>query len=521
MSFFDRERIIAGPGFSRWLVPPAALAVHLSIGQVYAFSVFKLPLTQSIGITHSAPGDWKQPALAWIFSIAIAFLGLSAAVFGRWGERSGPRKTMFAAACCFSGGFFISALGIAWHQLWLLYLGYGVLGGCGLGLGYISPVSTLVKWFPDRPGMATGMAIMGFGGGALVGSNLSLTLMDTFKSTASTGSVPTFVLMGAIYLFFMLYGALIIRVPSEGWRPAGYAPSMQAKKLITNGNVLVDQAWRTPQFWCLWVVLCFNVTAGIGILEQASPMIQEMFPQVAGPDGEIVNKGIGAAVAGGFVALLSLFNMGGRFAWSSLSDYIGRKNVYTIYLLLGAILYCIIPMSGHTGSPTLFIAVSVIILSMYGGGFATIPAYLKDLFGGLQVGAIHGRLLTAWSVAGILGPVLVNYLRIWLQQRGATGVGLYAPTMFFMAGLLIIGFLCNLAVRPVGGRYLSHSPVLPNRPLAAGLVQPQQIVRPADTMEKHPPTTSMTQLAAYWLIVGLPLAWGMWKTLMKLPALFK
>ena len=456
MSFLDRQSTIAGPGFNRWLVPPAALAVHLSIGQVYAFSVFKIPLTRTIGIAQSASGDWSQPSLAWIFSIAIAFLGISAAVFGRWVEKNGPRKTMLVSACCFSGGFFLSALGVLWHQLWLIYLGYGVLGGCGLGLGYISPVSTLVKWFPDRPGMATGMAIMGFGGGAFIGSNLSLVLMDSFKSATSTGVAPTFLVMGLVYLAFMLFGALIVRVPAEDWKPAGYVAPAHSQKLITTANVAVDQAWRTPQFWCLWVVLCFNVTAGIGILEQASPMIQEMFPRVTGPNGEVIQKGIAAAAAGGFVALLSLFNMAGRFAWSSLSDYIGRKNVYIVYLLLGAILYGLIPMSGHTGSPGLFIALTVVILSMYGGGFATIPAYLKDLFGGMQVGAIHGRLLTAWSVAGVLGPVLVNYLRVWLQQRGAAGVGLYAPTMYLMAGLLVIGLLCNLAVRPVAEKFHHH-----------------------------------------------------------------
>ena len=466
MSILDRESTVAGPGYSRWLVPPAALAVHLSIGQVYAFSVFKLPLTQAIGINHSAPGDWSQPALAWIFSIAIAFLGISAAVFGRWVEKNGPRKTMFAAACCFGGGFLLSALGVAWHQLWLVYLGYGVLGGCGLGLGYISPVSTLVKWFPDRPGMATGMAIMGFGGGAFIGSNLSLMLMDLFKSATSTGVAQTFLAMGAIYFCFMIFGAGIVRVPADDWKPVGYTPKTQPQKLITTANVTVDKAWRTPQFWCLWVVLCFNVTAGIGILEQASPMIQEMFPKVTGANGEIVKKGIGAAAAGGFVALLSLFNMAGRFGWSSLSDYIGRKNVYVIYLLFGAVLYALIPISGHTGSTALFIAVTVVILSMYGGGFATIPAYLKDLFGVKQVGAIHGRLLTAWSVAGILGPVLVNYIRVYLQQHGASGVGLYAPTMYLMAGLLVVGLLCNLAVRPVDARFHDKGSPLRGEPPA-------------------------------------------------------
>ena len=445
MGFFDRDRTIAPPGYNRWLFPPAALAVHLSIGQAYAFSVFKLPLTKVIGITNSAPGDWTQPQLAWIFSIAIFFLGASAAVFGRWVERVGPRKTMFTAALCFGGGFIISAFGVWRHQLWLIYLGYGVIGGCGLGLGYISPVSTLVKWFPDRPGMATGLAIMGFGGGAFIGSNLSLFLMDRFKTANNLGVGKTFFAMGLIYFCFMVFGSLIARVPAENWKPAGYTPSAEHRKLITTENVSVSQAWRTPQFWLLWVVLCFNVTAGIGILEQASPMIQEMFP------GKVL-----AAAAGGFVALLSLFNMAGRFLWASFSDYIGRKAVYVIYLLLGTILYCLIPLAGNSGSVIFFVAICAIILSMYGGGFSTIPAYLKDLFGAMQVGAIHGRLLTAWSVAGILGPVLVNYIRVYLKDRGASGVGLYAPTMYLMAGLLVIGLICNLAVRPVNERYYSH-----------------------------------------------------------------
>jgi MFS family permease len=442
MSFFDRDRTIAGPDYNRWLFPPAALAVHLSIGQVYAFSVFKLPLTKIVGIAQSAPNDWTQPQLAWIFSIAIFFLGASAAVFGRWVERVGPRRTMFTAALCFGGGFIISAFGVWWHQLWLIYLGYGVIGGCGLGLGYISPVSTLVKWFPDRPGMATGMAIMGFGGGAFIGSNLSLMLMDHFKSPTSVGVGQSFFAMGLIYFCFMVFGSLIARVPAENWKPAGYVAPTHSHGLITAANVSVDQAWRTPQFWQLWIVLCFNVTAGIGILEQASPMIQEMFP------GKVL-----AAAAGGFVALLSLFNMAGRFFWASLSDYIGRKAVYVIFLLLGAILYCLIPAAGHAGSVIFFVAVCVVILSMYGGGFATIPAYLKDLFGAMQVGAIHGRLLTAWSVAGVLGPVLVNYIREYLKGRGATGVNLYAPTMYLMAGLLVIALICNLFVRPVDQRF--------------------------------------------------------------------
>jgi MFS family permease len=444
MGFFDREQTIAGRDYNRWLFPPAALAVHLSIGQVYAFSVFKIPLTKLIGIKAAGPGDWSQPSLAWIFSLAIFFLGLSAAVFGRWVERVGPRRTMFTSALCFSGGFVISAFGVWWHQLWVIYLGYGVLGGCGLGLGYISPVSTLVKWFPDRPGMATGMAIMGFGGGAFIGSNLSLQLMDHFKSATSTGVGETFLAMGLIYFCFMVFGSIIARVPPENWKPAGYHDHAAAQRLVTTENASVECAWRTPQFWLLWIVLCFNVTAGIGILEQASPMIQEMFPSRITP-----------AAAGGFVALLSLFNMGGRFVWASLSDFTGRKTIYVIYLLLGAILYCLIPVSGYSGNTLFFVGVCLVILSMYGGGFSTIPAYLKDLFGAMHVGAIHGRLLTAWSVAGVLGPVLVNDIREYLKHRGASGIGLYAPTMYLMAGLLVIGLICNLCVGPVNEKFFA------------------------------------------------------------------
>ena len=482
MSFLDRERTIAGPEFSRWLVPPAALAVHLSIGQVYAFSVFKLPLTRILGVSKPMDGDWSQPSLLWIFSLAIAVLGLSAAIFGRWVERNGPRKTMVAAACCFGGGFLVAALGVILHQLWIVYLGYGVLGGCGLGLGYIAPVSTLVKWFPDRPGMATGMAIMGFGGGAFIGSNLSIALMDFFKSATSSGVAQTFVVMGLIYFLFILFGAAIVRVPAPDWKPAGFVPSAQSRKLVTRANVALDQAWRTPQFWCLWIVLCLNVTAGIGILEQASPMIQEMFPRVVGASGEVVKKGIGSAAAGGFVALLSLFNMAGRFLWSSLSDYIGRKNVYVIYLLLGASLYSLIPISGRMGRPELFVALCVVILSMYGGGFATVPAYLKDLFGNMHVGAIHGRLLTAWSVAGVLGPVLVNNVREHLQHEGVAGVGLYAPTMYLMAGLLVIGLVANLCVRPVDERYHFRAAGSASDPGSAG-------PNPESERESFHPTT--------------------------------
>jgi MFS family permease len=439
----SRDRIVAGPGFNRWLVPPAALAIHLSIGQAYAFSVFKLPLTKVIGITQSAPSDWKQTQLAWIFTIAIVFLGLSAALFGRWLEHAGPRKSGVVAACCWGIGFFISALGVSIHNIWLIYLGYGVLGGCGLGLGYITPVSTLIKWFPDRRGMATGMAIMGFGGGALIASPLSQLLLNHYKSASSVGVTETFLTLGAIYLLAMLFGAFLFRIPAPGWRPAGWTPRAPSSRgLITHRHVHVDDAIKTGSFYLLWAVLFLNVTAGIGILEQASPMIQEMF------------KGrVKADAAAGFVGLLSLFNMAGRFGWSSLSDRIGRKATYAIFLSLGPVLYLALPYAGRIGSVALFVCAAVLILTMYGGGFATVPAYLSDIFGTQYVGAIHGRLLTAWSAAGVAGPVLVNYIREYQIDHGVPAAQAYNVTMFIMAGLLVVGFICNLAVRPVPERF--------------------------------------------------------------------
>lgn len=446
-SFLDRENTVAPAGYNRFLVPPAALAVHLSIGQAYAFSTFNLPLTKLLGITHSAPSDWKLTDVGWTFSIAIAILGLSAAVFGRWVERVGPRKSMFTAALCFGGGFIVAAVGIHFHQLWLLYLGYGVLGGCGLGIGYISPVSTLIKWFPDRPGMATGMAIMGFGGGALIAAPLSLLLMDHFKTPTSMGVLETFVTMGVIYFMYMMIGVIAVRVPAANWKPAGWVPPVKPQRLVTTANVAVDNASRTPQFWLLWGVLCMNVTAGIGVLGQASPMIQEIFSGRVTP-----------AAAAGFVGLLSLFNMGGRFFWATISDYLGRRNTYMVFFLLGILLYSAVPTLGHLGYIELFVAAFAVILSMYGGGFATIPAYLRDMFGIMNVGAIHGRLLTAWSVAGVLGPVLVNYIRQFQIDHGVAKAQAYSITMYIMCGLLFVGFLCNLAMRPVDERYHYRAP---------------------------------------------------------------
>ena len=442
LSILDRSHTIAKPGFSRWMVPPAALCIHLCIGQAYAFSVFNLPLTKLIGITKSAPDDWKLTDLGWIFSIAIFFLGFSAAVLGRWVEEGGPRRAMVAAALCFAGGFLVSAFGVSVHQLWIVYLGYGVLGGIGLGLGYISPVSTLIKWFPDRPGMATGMAIMGFGGAAFIASPLSVWLMSIFSTSTHIGVGETFVVLGAIYFVFMMVGAFIVRLPAPGWKPEGYVPPVQASRLITNSDVYVYDALKTPQFWCIWIVLCINVTAGIGVIGQASAMSQEMFP------GHIT-----VIAAAGFVGLMSLFNMLGRFFWASTSDYIGRKNTYFVFMVLGFAMYCTVPYTGSVGSVAGFVLCFLVIISMYGGGFATVPAYLRDMFGTRYVGAIHGLLLTAWSMAGIFGPVLVNYIREYNITHGVPKAQAYNITMYIMAGLFVIGFIANFLIRAVNTRF--------------------------------------------------------------------
>jgi MFS family permease len=447
LSFLDRSHTVAPASFDRWRVPPAALAIHLAIGQAYGFSVFNLPLSTLIGIKAPAADDWKLTTIGWIFSVAIAALGLSAFTFGRWLEAAGPRKAMFASACCFAGGFFVASIGVQLHNIWIVYLGYGVIGGIGLGLGYISPVSTLIKWFPDRPGMATGLAIMGFGGGALIGAPLAVALMAHFKTATSMGVAESFAAMGAIYFVFMMFGVFTVRLPAPGWTPGGSVAATKAKAALPN-DVHVDRALATRQFWLLWIVLCMNVTAGIGVLSQASPMIQEMFPGV-----------IGAGAAAGFVGLLSLANMSGRFAWSSLSDHIGRQRTYMIYFALGAALYASIPSTGRAGSVALFVVFYFVIMSMYGGGFATIPAYLRDLFGVMHVGAIHGRLLTAWSTAGVLGPVLVNYIREYQIARGVPKAEAYSVTMYLMASLLVVGFVANWLVTHVDPKHHHASAV--------------------------------------------------------------
>jgi MFS family permease len=446
--FLQRERIVAPPGWSRWLIPPAALSIHLAIGQAYAWSVFKAPLENGLDISGVAS--------ALPFTLGIIMLGLSAALFGTKVDANGPRWAMFVATCFFVSGFLISALGVYLGQYWLVVVGYGFVGGIGLGIGYISPVSTLIKWFPDRPGMATGIAIMGFGGGALIASPLTQQLLTGFGGVGTdpdpNGIALTFLVMGIIYAIFMTVGWVLIRVPAPGWKPAGWEPSQQRTgALISTGNVSAANAIRTPQFWLLWVVLCFNVTAGIGILERAAPIYRDFFPDATSPQAL-------AAAAAGFVALLSLANMLGRFLWSTASDMIGRKNIYRVYLGVGALLYLTITLTTDANK-VVFLVSTLVILSFYGAGFATVPAYLRDLFGTYQVGAIHGRLLTAWSTAGVLGPLIVNAIADARIEDGVVGPGRYTTAFSIMIGLLVIGFVSNELIRPVNEKF--HEPAVP------------------------------------------------------------
>ncbi len=554
LGLLDRSRTIAKPGFNRWLVPPAALAIHLCIGMAYGFSVFWLPLSQAIGVTKpvacpegagvwnalfTATCDWKVAELGWMYTLFFVLLGSAAAIWGGWLEREGPRKAGVVSALCWCGGLLISAFGVYSHQLWMMWIGSGVIGGIGLGLGYISPVSTLVKWFPDRRGMATGMAIMGFGGGAMIGSPLANLLMnggnvfewkgsfayfhvDGFKSATSVGVWETFVVMAVIYFAFMLAGAFGYRVPPAGWKPDGWTPPpASSNSMITSGNVHLKNAHKTPQFWLIWAVLCLNVSAGIGVIGMASPMLQEIFggsllgkPEIGFAALDADQKKAIAAIAAGFAGLLSLFNIGGRFFWASLSDKIGRKMTYFVFFGLGIILYASAPSFAHMGSKALFVGAFCIILSMYGGGFATVPAYLADMFGTQFVGAIHGRLLTAWSTAGIIGPVVVNYIREFNKSAGVPADKLYDFTMYVLAGMLVLGFIANAMIKPVASKwFMSDEEVKALQAKTASTASASGsfgIGRGGLDRDA----------ALAWLAVGIPILWGVWITLQSAIKIF-
>jgi MFS family permease len=537
LGIFDREHTIAKAGFNRWLVPPAALCIHLCIGMAYGFTVFWLPLSRAIGLSASkacpdislwdelftTTCDWKVASMGWMYTLFFVLLGMSAAIWGGWLERSGPRKAGAVAACCWGGGLLIGAFGVYVHQLWIMLLGPGVIGGIGLGLGYISPVSTLVKWFPDRRGMATGMAIMGFGGGAMIGAPLANLLINYFKTPTDVGVWQTFVVMGVVYFVFMMIGAFAYRVSPVGWQPDGWTPPSEKKSMISEHQVHLNDAHKTPQFWLIWWVLCLNVSAGIGVIGMASPMLQEIFagkliglPEVGFNQLDATQKAAIAAIAAGFAGLLSLFNIGGRVFWASLSDYIGRKNTYFCFFILGIALYASAPTFAQMGSKLLFAGTLCIILSMYGGGFATVPAYLADMFGTQFVGAIHGRLLTAWSVAGIIGPVVVNYLREFQLAAGVPRDKLYDSTMYVLCAMLVAGLICNLLIRPVNPKW-NMSPEEVAKLQAASAKSESAIQHGSFGIGKG---GLDAKAVAFWLFVGVPLAWGVYMTLLSAVKIF-
>lgn len=557
-SWLEKERIIAAPGFNRWLVPPAALAIHLCIGMAYGFSVFWLPLTRALGIRQSIPCgpdiglwgqlftttcDWSIATLGWLYTLFFVFLGLSAAVWGSWLERVGPRKAGVVSALCWCGGLLISALGVHLHQFWVMLVGSGMIGGVGLGLGYISPVSTLIKWFPDRRGMAAGLAIMGFGGGAMVGSPFAADLMVQFATTTDVGVAKTLIVLALASLVFMMAGAFGYRIPPPGWKPeprsAPAAPSRDPSNVrsrdgsrdgsrnasITQGHVHASKIWRIPQFWLLWLMLCMNVSAGIGVIGIASPMLQEVFggrligiPMAFSQLDTIQREAI-ANVAAGFVALLSLFNIAGRFFWASLSDRLGRKSTYLLFFSLGALLYASVPRSTAAGNMALFVSAFCVIVSVYGGAFATAPPFLADLFGTQMVGAIHGRLLTAWSMAGVLGPVVVNYMREVQLAQGVPPEQVYSQTMRILAGMLLLGLMSTLWVRPVKQQWLmTDAELIEEKRLAHERTAVSGEGSDLDPDGQQPRRTAMLVLA--WAAVSLPLAWGVYRTLQTVTRFF-
>lgn len=538
-ALLSRERTVAKPGFNRWLVPPAALAIHLCIGMAYGFSVFWLPLSRAIGITDpvvcegmsligamfSTTCDWRVADLGWIYTLFFVLLGSSAAIWGGWLETAGPRKAGFVAALCWCGGMVLAAIGIMTHQLWLMWIGSGFIGGIGLGLGYISPVSTLIKWFPDRRGLATGMAIMGFGGGAMIGAPLADLLMRHFASDTGVGVWQTFLVMAAIYFIFMMAGAFGYRVPPAGWKPEGWEPKVADPRkaaMITEHHVHLRDAHKTPQFWLIWAVLCLNVSAGIGVIGMASPMLQEIFggrligqPELGFTELNTGQTAAIAAIAAGFAGLLSLFNIGGRIGWASASDRLGRKNTYFVFFALGIVLYALVPTVAHMGSQVLFVAMICIIISMYGGGFATVPAYLADIFGTQFVGAIHGRLLTAWATAGIVGPVVVNYIREAQIRAGVERALVYDYTMYILAGFLALGLLANALIRPLEEKWFMSAEEVAS--LQAQGQKTSDIQTGSFGIDRG--RFDLTAALA-WAAVGFPLAWGVWTTLQKTAALF-
>ncbi|MCS0494616.1 OFA family MFS transporter [Ancylobacter sp. MQZ15Z-1] len=528
----DRDRTIAGPNFNRWFVPPAALCIHLCIGMAYGFSVFWLPMTKLVANPDASCAqqgfvaalfttscNWTVPSVTPIFEIFIAVLGISAAIWGGWLEHAGPRKAGFIAALCWGGGLVLAGVAVMVHQLWLLYV-IAVICGVGQGLGYITPVSTLIKWFPDRRGLATGLAIMGYGGGAMIGAPLAVWLMARFATDGMQNAAMALIILGVVYFVVMSVGAFGFRVAPTGWKPTGWTPPVDdGKAMITTGHVHLDRVLKTPQFWLIWMVLFLNVTAGISVISMASPMLQDMFgTHLLSGDGAGMDPGAQkaaiVAAAAGLVGLISLFNSLGRIFWASLSDRIGRKNTYYCFFVLGIVLYVLLPTWGQLVIPGLFVLSICVILSMYGGGFATVPAYLADIFGTQMVGAIHGRLITAWSAAGVIGPSLIAYMRQYQLDHGVAQALVYNRTLYIMAGLLFVGLICNFLVRPIADHHL-----MSDEELASERALQRETLSKADAAGAARGSFGIGGALA-WLGVGVPFLIGVWIAIAKGAALF-
>ena len=547
-----KEYTIGGEGFNRWLVPASALMIHLCVGMGYGMSVFWLPMSRLVGVQQglgkalACPADmsivaqlfttscdWKVVMCSVVFGILFFMLGTTTAILGNWLEVVGPRKCAVTSCICFVSFFLLATVAIYAHQLWLAWVG-AVIGGVGLGLGYITPVSTLIKWFPDRVGMATGLAVGGFGGGAMVGAPFAQALMSMYATPTSVGLWQTFLTMAIVYCVFMLLGAFTIRVSPPGYKPAGFVQKATGN-MVDDGhggmieasafNVTTSTAMKTPQFWFCWGMLFLNIAAGIGVISMASPLLQEVFagnliglPGVGFDQLNDMQKGQIAAIAAGFTGLLSLFNIGGRLCWATLSDMLGRKNTYFIFFIVGAVLYATIPTLAGSLNLILFLVAVCVCISFYGGGFATIPAYLADLFGTQYVGAIHGRLLTAWSSAGLLSPLLINVIRDYQLNHGVAKAQAYSVTLYIMAVFLVVGLVCAVLVKPVSSKYY-----MSEEELAAAKKYLEDKISHAQESGAVPAAkpTSAGTLIICWMIVGVPLAYGIWQTVMQTVSMFK
>ena len=394
---------------NRWFMAMAAMAIHICIGSVYAWSVYVNPIQSTM--------NWTLTDVTITFSVAIFFLGLSAALMGKFVESKGPRAAATLAAVLFGLGTVGSGLAIYMESKILLYLTYGVLGGAGLGIGYISPVSMLVKWFPDRRGMATGLAIMGFGFASAISGPAIKVLID------AVGVSSTFYILGSIYFIIMFTAAQYLANPPEGYMPERLSDAINTgKKKIKEDlvNITRNEAVKTARFYGLWIMLFINVTCGIAIISVASPLLQEVI-------------GISALAAASAVGLMGIFNGAGRIIWASVSDYLTRPVVFIIFFITQIIAFYLLTT---VTSVLLFTILVYYIMTCYGGAFASVPAYIGDIFGTKELGAIHGYILTAWALAGLAGPIIIAYVK--------DTTGSYSGTLYVFVGLFFVALITSI-----------------------------------------------------------------------------